>query len=170
MGINNLSIIEALQSRLEEEQAICEELQEKVKLSNIVISSIQTTITAITNPMLVSHDSNAIKTSIANSLFKYNKSSSWKEKIISYIKFMGIAVSNSEIINEFYNQEPQKKDKKKLTNLVSGAMSFLVRSGKVRAYKPKKMKGAYYANPLWFNDQGELNEENKPFINEENSW
>ena len=169
MSVDNLSAISVLKSRLEEEQALYAELQEKAKMSNIIITSLQTAMAAITNPSLISQDKTTGNLTIISSQFEYDHKGSWKEKIVSYIKFRSKAVSNAEIVEEFAKHD-LSYNKKQITNLVSGAMSFLVANKQVRAYKPTKMKGAYYANPSWFNDDGGLNEENKPDIKENSLW
>lgn len=166
-NIDNTVVV--LKNRLEIEKGRYISLEEELKRCGLVISSLETTIAAITNPSNVLQDANTGSLSIKKTDFEYDDNSSWKEKIIAFLKFKNKAVTTHEIVDEF-----EKHDilyaKKQIANLVSGAMSFLVKDGIVKAYKPKKMKGAYYANPSWFINETELKEEYLPEIKNNLFW
>lgn len=155
---------EVLMAKMEEFERIQEELRNRQR----VIESIKTTIDAITNP-----DKNPMPDDRGSETkpvfeFSYPPGSSWREKIIAFLKYKNKAVTTTDICNAIGNIEP-KYSHRQLLNHVSGNMSLMVKDGIIKAYKPTKMKGSFYANPAWFAGDS-LKEEHKPDMKAQVIW
>jgi pyrroloquinoline quinone (PQQ) biosynthesis protein C len=101
--------------------------------------------------------------------FDYPKNKTWKERIIAYMKYYNKAVSISEIVAGLKSFETEY-NADKLHAAISNQISTMVKKEYVQTYKPKKMKGYYYASPSWFDNEGHLLEEHKPLENEKSLW
>ena len=162
--INDNTIIESLKERLQNEEENYERLKDQFEKSSFIINSIRSTIMALTG-----ENFSTINQAIANSasenvkagVFSYNGVSSWKEKVLAYIKFRNKAVLTSEVVDTISDLEPGYT-KKQIGNLISGTISVLISDGLLKKYKPIKMKGAYYANPKWFDGKDGLFDEYLP--------
>jgi hypothetical protein len=154
---------DVLLAKIEEFQRISEEQKNR----EMVINSIKTTIEAISHSDKTP-SSNKGSVAMPVSAFYYPLGSSWKEKIIAFLKFKNKAVTTTEICKAISDIEP-KYSQRQLLNHVSGNMSLMVKDGFIRVYKPTKMKGSYYANPAWFEGEN-LKEQHKPDMKAQVIW
>lgn len=95
--------------------------------------------------------------------FIYPTKGTWKDKIISYVKFKNKAVTATQIQKGIEKYEPSYSEEK-LRAAIAGELSKIVKAGNISQYKPAdtKMKGYYYASPNWLDKEGKLLEEHKP--------
>lgn len=94
---------------------------------------------------------------------------SWKERIVAYMKYANRAVTTNEISEAIAGVETHLP-KAHVYSMVSGNMSSLVKDNHVKAFKLKKMKGQYYANPAWFDQTGNIMEKYKPADKDLGLW
>lgn len=167
--MDNKSTIQILQDKLNQLIDDFHRIAEEQKSREVAISSIKNTMQVLQNPTAVILKTENGKETIEEKTFYYPKDTTWKEKIIQYIKFKNKAVTTSNIVDAVLKVEPLLLEKQ-VMNLISGNMSVLVKEGHIKPYKPKKMKGFYYANPLWFDENGELLEAHKPNMVEVSFW
>lgn len=160
--------IRFLAERIKLEELENRKLNEMLKKSTVILSSLRTALQAITNPGSLNLDTTSGNEIIEQKRFNYDTEISWRDKVIAYLKFKNRAVTNSEIVSAILKVEPNMTETH-ITNMVSGSMSNLVRDGFVEAYKPFKMKGSYYINPRWKVD-GTLLDEHKPLMKEPTIW
>ncbi len=103
-----------------------------------------------------------------NGEFIYPKEESWSKRIISFIKYHSKAVTISELVEGIKPYE-RTISEDKLHGSISNRISDMVKKKDIIAYKPKKMKGYFYASPIWF-ENGEIKEEYKPIEKEVSLW
>ncbi len=158
-----------LKAKLAETKAEYERIEQEQKNREKIISSLQTSIQVLSNPEAVNLKSaNGIPVFEPNG-FRYPEGTSWKDRIILFMKHSRRAVTTGDIINGIASVETHLT-KKQIHNMVSGNLSTLVKDGHVKAYRPKKMKGSYYASPMWFDDEGNILEKHKPETKEVTIW
>lgn len=107
----------------------------------------------------------------SNNKINYPSKGTWHERIIAYMKFYNKAITVSELVDGIKSYEPDYT-KDKLHGAISNMMTGLVKKGDAIKYKPKdkKMKGVYYASPLWFDDKNELMDDHKPDTKKLSLW
>lgn len=167
---SNDHTLNVLESKLHELLAEYHKIEKEQQNREVIINSIKTTIQAIKNPTSISltNKNNGVPV-LQHKEFTYSPDISWKEKIVSFMKFKNRAVLTADIVDAIAAIETHL-NKHQILNMVSGNMSDLVKQGHVKTYKPHKMKGAYYAASAWFDNNGELKEEHKPEIKEISIW
>ncbi|MBS1744626.1 MAG: hypothetical protein JST21_00505 [Bacteroidetes bacterium] len=101
--------------------------------------------------------------------FVYPKDKTWQERIKAYMKFRDKVLTIAQIVEGVKEYETEYTEDK-LHAAISNIVSTMVKNHLVRTYKPAiRMKGYYYGNPLWF-ENDELKEEYKPDLKEKLMW
>lgn len=101
--------------------------------------------------------------------FDYSKGKTWKDKIKNYMIYTGKAVTISELVGEFKKHEPNYTEPQ-INGAMNNAVQAMFRKGVLKVYTPPvKMKGYYYANPLWFDGEA-LKEEHIPDFKKKLVW
>ena len=162
-------ILKELQARLSKLQL--EEKQAQIEAYNreILIEKTKLAIGAFNQKPELTNAKNAIISN--NGAINYPINGTWHERMIAYMKFYNKALTISELTDGMKEYEPDYT-KEKLHGAISNMMTSLVERGEAVKYVPigEKMKGTYYASPLWFDEKGELKDEHKPSKVKKSLW
>lgn len=97
----------------------------------------------------------------------------WQDKIKAVIKYVGKVLKISDMV-DIMSEEEKKGSTEYTTDQILGVVSNntskMAKAGMLGVYKsPKKEKGYYYGNPVWW-DGKELKEEYLPESKIKSSW
>lgn len=162
-------VLGVLKSKLNETVAEYERVEQEQKNREKIITSLKTSIQVLLNPETVNLNEREGLPVFEPNGFRYPEGTSWRDRIIAFMKFKQRLVTTNEIVDGIATVETGL-NKKQILNMVSGNLSTLVKDEIVKTYKPKKMKGQYYGSPLWFEDNGEVVEKYKPEEKQVSVW
>lgn len=106
---------------------------------------------------------------VGSEAFHYPADKTWEERIKAYMKYKNVPLKISHLLEEFKKYEPDYS-----ISQLKGALNNTIQSmNKKEALKiynpPRKEKGFYYGNPLWF-EGDKLKEEHIPNTNKKSIW
>ena len=158
-----------------QEEAIKAEIKKKARDQRMyLLKNAIEAIEGLSNPKVkeeeVEEQNVVITESINDSeAFHYPADKTWEERIKAYLKYKNVPLKVSHLMEEFTKHEPGYS----ITQL-KGALNNTIQSmNKKDALKiytpPRKEKGFYYGNPLWFEGE-KLKEEHIPNTNKKSIW
>lgn len=104
-----------------------------------------------------------------NATFHYPADKTWEERIKTYMKYKNVPLKISHLLEEFKKYEPDYSISQ-LKGALNNTIQSMNKKDALKIYNPpRKEKGFYYGNPLWF-EGDKLKEEHIPNTNKKSTW